>query len=95
MLEAFKCSAVQNAAAVQRNNGVQQRHALAIKNTPVIFVMEFSSRSLNDTVSGQRWRQLITLRRQQHFLGIWAAVLQSILACSSSVEKKDGGGGAT
>lgn len=61
----------------------------AIKITRVIFVMEFDFHSLNDTVSGQWWWQLITLLCQQQFLGIWAAVLQSILACSSSGEKKE------
>lgn len=60
-----------------------------IKATPVILVIEFSFPSLNDTVSGQWWWQLITLRCQQRFLGIWAAVLQSILACSSSGGKKN------
>ena len=44
---------------------------------------------LNDTVSGQWWRQLISFQCQQQFLGMWAAVPQSILACSSSEEKKE------
>lgn len=68
----------------------KRRDNCAIKTTPVIFAVEFSFHSSNDTVRGQWWWQLITLECQQRFLGIWAAVPQSILACSSSgVGKKE------
>lgn len=84
LLNSCRC-AVESTTLVKDTNATVYN---AIKITLVILVMEFSFHSLNDTVTGQWWWQLITLQCQQQFLGIWAAVLQSILACSSSGGKK-------
>lgn len=66
------------------NNNRTNTDNYTVKTTPAIFVIEFSASSFNDTARGQWWWQLITLECQQQFLGIWAAVPQSILDCSSS-----------
>lgn len=62
---------------------------LPLNITWQIFITKCSPYALNDTVNGQWQWQLITLWCQQRFLGIWAAVLLSILPCSSSGGKKE------
>lgn len=77
----YQCSACWAEICRSHNKGT---NTVTITQLKVILVMEFSFPSLNDTARVQWWWQLIMLECQQQFLWIWAAVPQSILACSSS-----------